>query len=139
MPTDPAQAGRTFAPTDPVTVTQEHIDAFARCLGAPTGVAAPPTFPFTIAVTAWQRLFDDPDLDIELHRLVHADQRFTARRAMRAGDVVVATATLTSVRPTAGADRLVVDTTLETVAGEQLGVASSTLLCAHPAAPGVQA
>jgi len=131
MSIDPAFAGRVFEPTSPVTVTQEHIDAFAACLGAPAGGVAPPTFPFTIAVAAWQRMFDDPDLDIELHRLVHADQRFTAARALRAGDVVVATATLTSVRPTAGADRLVVDTSLATVAGEHLGTASSTLLCAH--------
>ena len=128
---DPALAGRVFEPTLPVTVTQERIDAFAACLGAPVGGSAPPTFPFTIAVAAWQRMFDDPDLDIELHRLVHADQRFTAARAVRAGDEVVATATLTSIRPTAGADRLVVDTALATTAREHLGTATSTLLCAH--------
>lgn len=131
MPIDPALAGHVFEPTAPVTVTQERIDAFAACLGAPTGGSAPPTFPFTIAVTAWQRMFDDPDLDIELRRLVHADQRFTAERAVRAGDEVVATATLTSIRPTAGADRLVVVTALTTTAGEHLGTAISTLLCAH--------
>jgi hypothetical protein len=136
MPIDPALAGRVFEPTAPVVVRQDRIDAFAVCVGAPTGGVAPPTFPFTIAVAAWKRMFDDPDLDIELHRLVHADQRFTAARALRAGDEVVATATLTSVRPTAGADRLVVDTALATIAGEHLATATSTLLCAHPGVDG---
>lgn len=131
MPIDPALAGRLFEPTAPVTVTQERIDAFAACLGAPVGGVAPPTFPFTLVVGAWQRMFDDPDLGIELHRLVHADQRFTAFRALRAGDEVVATATLTSIRPIGDSDRLVVDTTLATTAGEPLGTACSTLLCAH--------
>jgi len=130
---DPELAGRVFEPTTPMTVTHDRIDAFAACLGAPTGGVASPTFPFTIAVAAWQRMFNDPDpdLDIERHRLVHADQRFTAARALRASDVVVATATLTSIRPTAAADRLVVDTALTTTAGEHLGTATSTLLCAH--------
>jgi hypothetical protein len=131
MSIDPVLAGRVFAPTIAVTVTQDRIDAFATCLGAPTGGVAPPTFPFTIAVAAWQRMFDDPELDIELHRLVHADQRFVAARALRAGDQIVATATLTSIRPMGDADRLVVDTALATVDGEHLGTATSTLLCAH--------
>lgn len=131
MPIDPAVAGRVFEPTSPVTVTQARIDAFAACLGSPTGGIAPPTFPFTIAAAAWQRIFDDPGLDIELHRLVHADQRFIATRALRAGDHVVATATLTSIRPMGDADRLVVDTALSTADGEYLGTATSTLLCAH--------
>jgi len=131
MPIDPALAGRVFEPTAPVTVTQERIDAFAACLGAPTGGVAPPTFPFTLVVAAWQRMFDDADLGIELHRLVHADQRFTAVRALRAGDEVVATATLSSVRPIGDADRLVVDTALSSADGDQLGTATSTLLCAH--------
>ena len=131
MPIDPALAGRAFPAAAPVTITQDAIDRFAASLRAPTGGAAPPTFGFSLVVAAWQPMFDDPDVDIELHRLVHADQRFTAARALRAGDRVVAAATLTSVRALPGSDRVVVDTTLTDETGTQLGTATSVLMCAH--------
>jgi acyl dehydratase len=131
MPIDPVVAGRSFPPTEPVQITQAAIDRFADSLGAPTGGAAPPTFAFTLVVDAWQPMFDDPQVDIELRRLVHADQRFTATRALRAGDQIVASATLTSVRPLPGSDRLVVDTTLASTDGTIVATATSVLMCAH--------
>jgi acyl dehydratase len=133
MPVDPTQQGRVFASTAPNPVTAEAIDAFNAAVGAPPGPAAP-TFLFTFAVRAWQALFDAEDLDIALHRLVHADQRFSVRRPLVPGDEVVAQATLTDVRPAPGADRLVVATEMRTTAGELVGVATSTLLCSHPPA-----
>jgi hypothetical protein len=133
MPVDPSQQGRVFPPTVPNPVTAEAIDAFNAAVGAPPGPAAP-TFLFTFAVRAWQALFDADDLDIELHRLVHADQRFSIRRPLVPGDEVVAQATLTDVRPAPGADRLVVATEIRTTAGDLVGVATSTLLCSHPPA-----
>lgn len=119
-----------FPATAPSPVTAEAIDAFNAAVGAPPGAAAP-TYPFTFAVQAWQALFDADDLDIELHRLVHADQRFSIRRPLVPGDEVVAQATLTDLRPAPGADRLVVATEIRTTAGDLVGVATSTLLCSH--------
>jgi acyl dehydratase len=130
MPVDSTQQGRVFPPTAPRPVTAEAVDAFNAAVGAAPGAAAP-TFPFTFAVQAWQALFDADDLDIELHRLVHADQRFSMQRALVPGDQVVAQATLTDVRSAAGADRLVVATEIRTTAGDLVGVATSTLLCSH--------
>jgi N-terminal half of MaoC dehydratase len=130
MPVDPSQQGRVFPPTAPRPVTAEAIDAFNAAVGMPAGAAAP-TFPFTFAVQAWQALFEAHDLDVELHRLVHADQRFSIRRSLVPGDEVVAQATLTDVRPAPGADRLVVATEVRTTAGDLVGVTTSTLLCSH--------
>jgi N-terminal half of MaoC dehydratase len=134
MPIDPAQEGRVFPATPPVTVTAEAIAAFNAAVGTEPGGAAAPTFPFTFAVRAWQPLFDADDLDIELHRLVHADQRFSMRRALVVGDDVVAQAMLAGVRAAPGADRIVVATELRTTTGERIGTATSTLLCSYPAA-----
>ena len=131
MPVDPTQQGRVFPPTEPRLVTAAAVDAFNAAVGAPPGAAAP-TFPFTFAVQAWQALFDAEDLDIELRRLIHADQRFSMQRALVPGDQVVAQATLTDVRPAPGADRLVVTTEIRTTAGDLVGVTTSTLLCSHP-------
>ena len=132
MPVDPTQQGRVFPATEPRPVTAAAVDAFNAAVGAPPGAAAAPTFSFTFAVQAWQALFDADDLDIELRRLVHADQRFSMRRALVPGDEVVAQATLTDVRPAPGADRLVVTTEIRTSAGDLVGVTTSTLLCSHP-------
>ena len=41
-----------------------------------------------IASPAWQLMFDDPELELALRRIVHGDQRFDYRRPLRAGDVV---------------------------------------------------
>lgn len=130
MPIDPANAGREFAPAEPVELAQSNIDAFNEAVGY-RGPAAAPTFAFRLVVAAWQPMLADPSLDITLDRLVHADQRFALARPLVAGDEVVATARLTGVRPAAGADRLVVDTDLRTVEGERLGTTTSTLLCRH--------
>ena len=130
MPIDPASAGRDFPPADPVALAQADIDAFNEAVGF-RGPTAAPTFAFRLVVAAWQPMLADPSLDIALDRLVHADQRFALTRPLVAGDEVVATARLTGVRPTAGVDRLVVDTHLRTVDGEDLGSSTSTLLCSH--------
>jgi hypothetical protein len=130
MPVEPTQQGRVFPPTQPRRVTAEAIDAFNAALGLPAGAAAP-TFPFTFAVQAWQALFDADDLDVELRRLVHADQRFSIRRSLVPGDEVIAQATLTDVRPAPGADRQVVATEVRTTAGDVVAVTTSTLLCSH--------
>jgi acyl dehydratase len=134
MPVDPTQQGRVFPPTSPRRVSAEAIDAFNAAVGMPAGASAP-TFPFTFAVKAWQALFDADDLDVELHRLVHADQRFSIQRPLEPGDEVVAQATLTDVRPAPGADRLVVATEVRTTAGDLVAVTTSTLLCSHRPAP----
>lgn len=134
MPIDPVHAGRVFPPTDPVTVSHESVDAFNASVGFAADLpgTAAPTYPFTLAVRAWQAMFDADDLDIELSRLVHADQRFTVARPLAVGDELIAQATLTSVRPAPGSDRLVVDTEVRTATGEHLALCTSTLLCSYP-------
>ena len=49
-------------------------------------------------------MFADPDLELSLERIVHGDQRFTFSRPLRAGDIVIATATIDKVRIRAGSE-----------------------------------
>ena len=79
MPLDPSLAGRTFEPTAPYTVSREKIAEFTRAIGADPidgGETAPLTFPIVIAFGAMTQLMTDPDVGIELHNVVHGDQRF---------------------------------------------------------------
>src|SRR5215210_3206844 len=97
MPLDPALAGRTFAPTPPYLVSREKIIEFTRAIGAELiddGETAPLTFPAVLTFTTMTQLITDPDVGIQLHNVVHGDQRFEQVRPVRAGDELTGTLTV---------------------------------------------
>ena len=49
-------------------------------------------------------LMEDPSVGISLHRVVHAEQRFTYTRPVVAGDELTATLTVDTLRQISGAD-----------------------------------
>jgi acyl dehydratase len=105
-----AHVGRRYPPTAPYAISAAKIAEFARALGddnpayAGASAIAPPTFAAVIAAPAWQQMFDDPELELELAAIVHGDQRFDYREPLRAGDVVSATLTIDKVRERAGSE-----------------------------------
>jgi len=125
-------AGRTYPPTAPYEVSAAKISEFATAIGddnrAYTGAEAiaPPTFVAVISSAAWQAMFDDPELELALRRIVHGDQRFTYVRPLRVGDRVTAALTIDKVRPRGSAD--IISSSVEVVdeRGEVVCVASST-------------
>jgi acyl dehydratase len=137
MPLDESVVGRTYPATAPYQVGREKIREFADAIGDPNpayrgeAAIAPPTFAFVVGIRALEQLIADPDLGIALERLIHADQRFTAVRPIRAGDEIVATATIAAVRKVGPMDMITLETALATVDGEQLGTSTSVL--AHAA------
>jgi hypothetical protein len=131
MPLDPGLAGRTFAPTPPYTVSREKIAEFNAAIGAESlgdGSTAPLTFPIVIAFGAMTQLMTDPDVGIQLHNIVHGDQRFEQARPIRAGDELVGTITIDSLRHAAGMDMIGTRTEIITVDGEHVATAYATLV-----------
>jgi acyl dehydratase len=105
MAVDASLSGRTFPPTPPYVVSTERIAEFARATGSTyDGGAAPATFPIVVAFAAMTALMEDPSVGIELHRVVHGEQRFTYTRPVAAGDELTATLTVDSLRQLGGAD-----------------------------------
>jgi acyl dehydratase len=105
MPVDPTLAGRTFPATDPYAVSREKVLEFARATGSDfDGTTAPATFPIVVAFAAMTALMEAPDVGIELHRVVHGDQRFTYTRPVLVGDRLTATLTVDTLRQISGAD-----------------------------------
>ena len=98
--------GRTFPPTAPYDVTEDSVGAFAAATGTPyaAGGPAPATYPIVVAFAAMHELMVDPDVGIELQRVVHGDQRFTHVRPVLAGDRLSAELTVESLRQIGGAD-----------------------------------
>jgi acyl dehydratase len=106
MAADAGLAGRTFPPTRPYDVTAERVAEFAAATGTPwsEGDPAPVTFPIVVAFAAMQELMADPEVGIELHHVVHGEQRFGYERPVRVGDRLTARLTVDSLRQIGGAD-----------------------------------
>jgi len=143
MPVTPGLAGRVMPPTPPYDVSRTAIADFARAVGADDpvhhdlavakacghpDVIAPPTYPIVVASIAMQSLLDDPEVGIELRNVVHADQRFTVVRPVRAGDVLTARLRVVSVRSAAGADLIATSSDVTTVDDEPVCTATATLV-----------
>jgi acyl dehydratase len=117
MGVNPDIAGRVYPPSPVYEVGREKIREFAeaigstdpvhtdpeaaRALGHPD-VVAPPTFAVIIAQRAEAQVIDDPEAGIDFSRVVHGEERFTHHRPIVAGDRLVATLHVDSVRAAGG-------------------------------------
>ena len=133
MPITPDHAGKVYAPTEPYEVTRVKLAEFAAAVGEPAPVegahpVAPPTFAAVVTNPAWDALFTDPELDLSLRRVVHADQQFRYARDLRAGDVVTATLRIDKVRVRGAAEIVSVTVEVDDVLGTQVLSAASTFV-----------
>lgn len=139
MPISDAHVGRTYPPTAPYEVGRAKIAEFAAALGDDnpayrgSDAVAPPTFAAVLAADAWGALFADPELDLELRRTIHTDQRFAWVRPLVSGDVVTATLTIEKVRTRGTAVWITLAVLLATTDGEPVCTATSNLLHTWPA------
>lgn len=126
--------GRKYPPTAPYLVTAVKIAEFATALGDDNpsyfgdDPIAPPTFAVVIAFDAWDLLFNDPELDVALRRVLHGDQRFDFVRPLRDGDVVTATLTIDKYRSRGASEWITLSILIATTDGEEVCTATSTLL-----------
>ena len=70
-----------------------------------------------ISSPAWQLMFDDPELELTLSRIVHGDQRFSYVRPLRAGDVVSGALTIDKVRARGAVEIISASVEVTTVGG----------------------
>ncbi|HET7387856.1 MAG TPA: MaoC family dehydratase N-terminal domain-containing protein [Nocardioidaceae bacterium] len=130
MPVDSSLTGRSFPPTEAYLVTEERVREFAAATGsAYDGTAAPATFPIVVAFAAMNALMADPSVGIELHHVVHGEQRFSYTRPVHAGDSLRATLTVDSLRSMGGAD--IIGTRTEIVDGDDAPVCTAYATLVH--------
>ena len=143
MALDQSFVGRTYPPTPPYEVGREKIREFAdaigdanpayrdpeaaRALGHPD-VIAPPTFGIVLSMTAGRQVIADPELGLDYSRVVHGEQRFVITRPIRAGDRLTVTVTVENIRTAAGNDMITTRGDVQTVDGEPVFTAYSTLV-----------
>jgi acyl dehydratase len=139
VPITEDHVGRTYAPTAPYEVSAAKIAEFAAALGDDNGSyagenpAAPPTFAAVLGAAAWDALFADTELELALHRVVHADQTFVWHRPLRTGDTVSGVLTIDKVRCRGAMEIVGVTVRLATLDGDPVVDSSSTFVHTRPA------
>ena len=136
-------AGRVFGPGEPYEVSRVKIAEFADAIGEPSelcrdkaaaqragypDVIAPPTLAIVIAMASTASMHSEPGLGLDYSMVVHGEESFSHRRPLHAGDVVVATTTVESIRAVGSMSMLVTSTDLSTTDGEHVCTAKSTLV-----------
>ncbi|MCU1536061.1 MAG: hypothetical protein JWP82_412 [Humibacillus sp.] len=143
MPVNADFQGREYPPAEPYRVSAAKIREFAEAVGSTdpvhvdaeaarargyADVIAPPTFAVLIAQQVEGQLVRDPEAGIDFTRVVHGEQRFVHHRPLTAGDVVVGTLHVDTVREAGGHAMVTTRTELATDAGEQVCTATSTIV-----------
>ncbi|WP_082513716.1 MULTISPECIES: FAS1-like dehydratase domain-containing protein [unclassified Leifsonia] len=143
MPVNPELLGRTFPPAPPYLVGREKVREFSRAVFATNpinldvdaaraaghaDVVAPPTFAIVVQEITLAQLLAEEDSGIDFTRVVHGDQRFTASRAIVAGDELTAQLAVTGVKTLGGHSMVTAESTITDAAGEHVVTAISTLV-----------
>jgi acyl dehydratase len=143
MGVNPQLAGRSYPPAAVYEVGRQKIAEFAaaigsddpahhdpeaaRALGHPD-VIAPPTFAIIVAQRAEAAIVHDPASGIDYARVVHGEERFTHRRPIVAGDRLVATPHVDTVREAGGHAMVSTRVEIATESGEPVATALSTIV-----------
>jgi acyl dehydratase len=140
---NPEYAGRVYGPGEPYEVSRVKIADFADAIGEPSqlcrdkeaavkagypDVIAPPTFAVIIDQRSTKAAVTDPGLGLDYSMVVHGEQSFSYCRPLHAGDVVVATTTIESIKTLGALSMLVTSTSIDTVDGEHICTAKSNLV-----------
>jgi acyl dehydratase len=143
MALNPQFVGRVYGPGAPYEVSRVKIADFADAIGEPSelcrdrdaavkagypDVIAPPTFAVVISMHAADEANNDPGLGLDFSMVVHGQQSFSHARPLHAGDVVVATTTVESIKSVGAMSMLVTSTDISTVEGEHVCTAKSMLV-----------
>ena len=135
--------GRAFGPGEPYEVSRVKIAEFADAIGEPSelcrdkaaaqragypDVIAPPTFAIVVAMASTASMHSEPGLGLDYSMVVHGEESFSHSRPLHAGDVVVATTTVESIRAVGAMSMLVTSTDIRTTDGEHVCTAKSTLV-----------
>ena len=128
MPVDQSLVGREFPPTPPYQVTAEKVRELAQAIGQPTGSdePIPATFPIVMAFEAMNAFL--ADVGVELHRIVHGEQRFAYERPLAVGDELTATLAVASLRQIGGNDIIGTRSEIRDAGGDLVCTTTATLV-----------
>jgi hypothetical protein len=127
VPLNTALEGKTY-PEISFRVDEDHVRRFAAAVGD-DGAFVPPTF-FTAPeiLSGLDRVVADEELGLDFARVVHGDEEFQWRRAVRVGETLQVQTVVESIRAKGGHEFLVLRTDMRDAAGEEVVVTRSTMI-----------
>lgn len=149
MPLNRSFEGREYPPSPPYAVTAESIREFADAIGDPNpvyreeaaakaaghrSVIAPPTYLTKLNFIYGPQMLADPDLGLNYAMVVHGSQEYEFDRPVTAGDELVAKPRIGKIFAKGRNEFMITEATIESEAGEKIGVARSTIVSRGTAA-----
>ena len=108
-------------------VDAERVETFRRAVGGPSH-GVPSTFATTAEFEVFPRIVGDPEVGLDLLRVVHADQTYEHARPLAVGETLTIRSRIDDVRERGGLAFLVIRTELVGSDGEVAVRATSTML-----------
>jgi N-terminal half of MaoC dehydratase len=119
--------GRIY-PAVRVTIDEERVRTFARAVGQKSAGAPPTILAIPETEAGLRNLVSDPELGVDLARVLHGEQAYEWSRPVAVGETLVAEASIESIRGRGGIRFLTLRTDLRDEQGDRVALARSTLL-----------
>jgi hypothetical protein len=120
--------GKTYPPVV-FPLVAERVSAFANVIGHPGNDDVPPTLVTAPEIAAGlQAVLDDPDLGLDLSRVLHAAQEYEWGRPLTIGETLTAEATIADIRSKGDTSFVTLRTELRDEGRRVVVVATSTLV-----------
>jgi hypothetical protein len=119
--------GKRYPPVR-VTIDEDRVRSFAQAVDH-RGPGIPPTILTVPEIEAGLRnVVADPELSVDLARVLHGEQSYEWSRPLALGETLVAEATIESIRGRGALQFLSLRTDVRDERGDPVAVARSTLL-----------
>jgi acyl dehydratase len=111
-------------------VTAERIAAFREVFGETRDVI-PPTFLTAVEFSAFPAVLEDPELALDLTRIVHGDQEYVWHRQPREGERLVARSRIASAKARGSTAFLTIETDVRDSEGGRVATCRATMIERH--------
>jgi hypothetical protein len=122
---DAGAEGKRY-PEVTIEVTLDRLRAFGAAVGGSGGI--PPTFPTVAEFAVFPAIVADPDLALDYSRVVHGDQEYEHRRALRVGESLTVRSRIVAIRHKGGLGFLTIETELVGADGDVAAIGRSTMI-----------
>jgi hypothetical protein len=127
MPLNPAIAGKRYPPVE-FLLDAERVGAFSTAIGHPTDDVPPTIVTIPEIAAGLVNVLADPELGLDLARVLHGEQEYEWGHPLPVGARVVAEATIEDIRSRSGLEILRLRTDLRDETGRIVVVGRSTLI-----------
>jgi acyl dehydratase len=118
--------GKTY-PETAFTVDADRVERFRAAVGS-NGASVPATFATVAEFSSFPAIVGDPELALDFSRVVHSEQEYAFKRALRVGETLRVRSRIAQARARAGQAFLTIETELVDGDGEVVGTSRATML-----------